>query len=234
MSASLRNAVKRKTHKERSQPAARKKLGLLEKHKDYVLRAKDFHRKEKTLKNLKEKAEFRNPDEFYFAMQKSRTKDGVHIGNVSDGNKYTTEELSLMKTQDMTYVQHKAQGEIRKAERLQSSLHGIGDKPVNKKIIFVDNGEDAQSFNASERCAVATEDNGGPAISKDVLRAREKSYGELKARSARAEKMIKIAQGMALQQQLMGKSGHKRKIRARLEDTGERTTVYRWKKERKK
>lgn len=33
---------------------------------------------------------------------------------------------------------------------------------------------------------------------------------------------------------VQGKSGHKRKIRARLEDTGERTTVYRWKKERKK
>lgn len=30
--------------------AARQKYGLLEKHKDYVQRARDFHRKEKTLK----------------------------------------------------------------------------------------------------------------------------------------------------------------------------------------
>lgn len=33
--SSLRNAVKRVEHKERAQPASRRKLGLLEKHKDY-------------------------------------------------------------------------------------------------------------------------------------------------------------------------------------------------------
>ena len=70
--SSLRNAVKRRTHKERSQPAERRKFGLLEKKKDYVLRARDFHKKEEALKVLRKKAANRNPDEFYFAMQKQR------------------------------------------------------------------------------------------------------------------------------------------------------------------
>ncbi|KAH8049402.1 hypothetical protein JL722_11933 [Aureococcus anophagefferens] len=63
--SSLRNAVKRKTHKERSQPAARKHLGLLEKHSDYKLRADNYHKKQERIKTLSRKASERNEDEFY-------------------------------------------------------------------------------------------------------------------------------------------------------------------------
>lgn len=79
MSASFRNAVNRRNHKERGQLAGRQRLGLLEKKKDYLLRAKDYHSKQKRLKVLREKALFRNPDEFYFKMINSRTK--VTINN---------------------------------------------------------------------------------------------------------------------------------------------------------
>jgi U3 small nucleolar RNA-associated protein 11 len=43
--STMRNAVKRVTHKERAQPKSRKRFGLLEKHKDYVERANDFKKK---------------------------------------------------------------------------------------------------------------------------------------------------------------------------------------------
>lgn len=74
MSSFKKVARSRGQYKERSQPAGRKKLGLLEKHKDYVLRAKDYHAKEKRLRSLREKAALRNPDEFYFAMQNAKTE----------------------------------------------------------------------------------------------------------------------------------------------------------------
>ncbi len=57
----------------------RTKLGLLERKKDYKARAEDFHRKERALRSLQRKAEERNPDEFYFAMQTARTRGGVHV-----------------------------------------------------------------------------------------------------------------------------------------------------------
>ena len=125
--SALRNAVKRKTHKERSQPGERRKFGLLEKKKDYVLRARDFHKKEDAIKVLKTKAAYKNPDEFYFGMQRSRTRDGVHVGRADESNKYTAEELALMKTQDVKYVGLKASVEAKKAEKLRANLHLIGE-----------------------------------------------------------------------------------------------------------
>jgi U3 small nucleolar RNA-associated protein 11 len=64
----------RRTHHERAQPAARARLGLLEKHKDYKIRAQDYNRKKKTLKTLRAKAEFRNKDEYYHGMEHSVSK----------------------------------------------------------------------------------------------------------------------------------------------------------------
>lgn len=39
--------------------------------------------------HAQEKAEQRNPDEFYFAMEKSRTKEGIHVVNSAEAKKYT-------------------------------------------------------------------------------------------------------------------------------------------------
>jgi len=60
--------LQRRQHRERGQPLHRKRLGLLEKHRDYVARARDYHGKQDRIRSLKRKASERNPDELYFGM----------------------------------------------------------------------------------------------------------------------------------------------------------------------
>lgn len=72
--SSIRNSLHRRNHKERGQLANRKRLGILEKHKDYVLRARDFNEKKEKIKRLKQKAAERNKDEFYFGMVGRKTQ----------------------------------------------------------------------------------------------------------------------------------------------------------------
>ncbi|KAL6009968.1 U3 small nucleolar RNA-associated protein 11 [Asimina triloba] len=143
--SSLRNSVYRRAHKERSQPQSRKKFGLLEKHKDYVARAQAFHKKEETLRKLKEKAAFRNPDEFYFKMIKTKTVDGIHQPE-SVANKYSHEELMLMKTQDIGYVLQKIQSEKKKIERLSSMLHSLDNKLPNKHLYYAEDRFDFANY----------------------------------------------------------------------------------------
>lgn len=82
MTSSLRNSLHRRNHKERSQLSNRTKLGLLEKHKDYVKRARDYHSKQDRINRLKEKAAGRNRDEFYFGMNRQKTKVRLFLSSV--------------------------------------------------------------------------------------------------------------------------------------------------------
>ncbi|URE12646.1 U3 small nucleolar RNA-associated protein [Musa troglodytarum] len=147
--SSLRNAIPRRTHKERAQPQERKKFGLLEKHKDYVLRARAFHQKEDTLRRLREKAASRNPDEFYFKMVNTRMVDGIHRPK-SEANEYTPEELMLMKTQDIGYVLQKLQSE-KKADESHQAITSWGSMARLKRPIKGRNlGKTAASYRELE------------------------------------------------------------------------------------
>jgi len=75
--ASIDKAIPKRKYRERSQPGNRKHRGILEKHKDYKLRADDFHKKEKKIHKLMTKARLRNPDEFYYKMVNSKMEVSV-------------------------------------------------------------------------------------------------------------------------------------------------------------
>lgn len=83
----------------------RQKLGLLEKHKDYVLRAKDYHSKQDRLKKLRGKAALRNEDEFYFGMIRGRTERGVHVQDTPGTEALPNDVARLLKSQDIKYIQ---------------------------------------------------------------------------------------------------------------------------------
>lgn len=63
MSAStFKNVIPRRKYRERAQLTNRAHLGLLEKKQDYKQRAKNYHKKQDMIKNLKEKADLKNED----------------------------------------------------------------------------------------------------------------------------------------------------------------------------
>ena len=96
---------------------------------------------------LKRKAAERNPDEFYFAMEKKKTRDGVHEERTTEQNKYTEEELKLMKTQDLRYVSLKAQTELKRVQKMKETLHCLGAGSEERKhTIFVDEYSEAKTF----------------------------------------------------------------------------------------
>ena len=106
--SSLRNSLHRRNHKERAQPLQRTaKHALLEKHKDYVLRARDYHAKQDRLRRLREKASGRNKDEFYFGMGRERTVGGVHVKEregAGEGGKMPVDVVRVLKSQDGGWV----------------------------------------------------------------------------------------------------------------------------------
>jgi U3 small nucleolar RNA-associated protein 11 len=159
--SSLRNAVKRVAHKERSQPQSRQHLGILEKKKDYKKRAVDYHRKEDRVKAMQQKAAVRNPDEFYFGMNKTQVKDGKHQLSTEERD-LSPDLIRLMKDQDLSYVRMQKQKDARIVERLKASLHltsGSGGveldggemkvQPKRKHTIFVETGEQAETFDVA-------------------------------------------------------------------------------------
>ncbi|RCI02767.1 UTP11-like, U3 small nucleolar ribonucleoprotein [Rhizopus stolonifer] len=250
---SLRNVVQRRNHKERGQIASREKFGLLEKKKDYLLRAKDYHSKQNRLKALKEKALFRNPDEFYFKMINTETKGGVHIQKRNE--ELPDEMVQLLKSQDKEYIKHQRDLSKRKMEKLQASLHFIdeGDelpkKKKSKHIVFVDSEKEAKEFSPVKHLDTLPElvnrkfnrprmdtlkksdilaTHSGKEL-KEIKKEREMKFKELASRMKREEEMQRAEQELTLQRALRQK-GRKKVVGKDKHGLD----VYKWQQERKK
>ncbi|KAJ8110012.1 hypothetical protein OPT61_g7037 [Boeremia exigua] len=157
--SSMRNAVQRRNHKERAQPEERQKWGLLEKRKDYKLRAADHRQKKAKLKILSEKARDRNPDEFSFKMMSS-TVDSKGRKVADRGNEaLSVDVVKLLKTQDAAYIRTMLQQVRRERQKLEErlvleeqgevrALRDGEDGREGKHRVFVDDEEEQEEFDA--------------------------------------------------------------------------------------
>ncbi|KAL8800686.1 MAG: hypothetical protein Q9182_005000 [Xanthomendoza sp. 2 TL-2023] len=159
--SSMRNAVQRRNHKERSQPTQREKWGILEKHKDYSLRAKDYSEKKKRLNILREKAAERNPDEFSYGMLSSKTdKHGRKIHDRGNSS-LSQDAVKILKTQDAGYIRTLIQQTRRIRENMEQkyllvnrgSVKVFGDEgrvKAEQHLLFVDNREEQESLTLAQ------------------------------------------------------------------------------------
>ncbi|KAL6947212.1 Small subunit (SSU) processome component [Hanseniaspora vineae] len=157
--AKLVHNVQKKQHRERGQTTERSKYGFLEKHKDYVKRAQNFHKKEKTLKILREKAQERNPDEFYYGMHTKRIdpRTGLLVkdrGGSEDDGVLTMDQVKLLKSQDVNYVKTLRQENMMKINKLKNEL---GFKSKGDHKIFVDDVQEMNDFTPEKYFNTTTE-----------------------------------------------------------------------------
>lgn len=234
----LRHDIAKKQHRERAQPLERRKFGLLEKKKDYKLRAADFHKKEAQIKLLRKKANERNADEFAHGMVKSRT-DSRGILIADRGNQVlSVDAAKLLKTQDSGYVRTLASHERSQIDKLES---GMLFSAEGKHKVFVEDEQAAKEFDPAKhfgtdaslldrrenRLRVEQLESGELQENKVDARKRASKFKELGRRLDRQGELGQVQQEMELQRELM-KKGDKKKV----EKNGK--TFYKWKSVRKK
>ncbi|KAB0802129.1 hypothetical protein PPYR_04315 [Photinus pyralis] len=225
--------VNQKVHRERSQPADRQQLGLLEKHKDYKKRAVHHNNQKHVLHSLHKKALDRNPDEFYHHMINSKVHEGVHHEHERK-EEDTPEQIQLMHSQDIKYVQFKRTQEQKKIERLQAQLHlsSVNQNIANSHKRFKRNTTDTSLVknNLEHLCNFKIPDVNITRL-KNAAITRKQKYMELAKRIERERELSVIQEKLHIKKQISGKSILKpKRMRKGSKDSA---PIYKWKYERK-
>lgn len=226
--------VNQKTHKERHQPEERKHLGLLEKKKDYVKRARDYNEKRETLKLLRKRALNKNPDEFYHHMVNSKIENGMHFDK-EKGDEDTPDQIKLMQTQDLRYVITKRTAEMKKIEKLQAQLHlaNVDHNVRNKHIYFDKKFKEEREKEDLERLAKFELPDIDVNKLQDTVNRRKAVYKELGKRILREKELSVVQQKIEINKHLQDKRSilPPKRVRKGNKDSA---PVYVWKYERKR
>lgn len=243
--------VNQKTHRERHQPELRQKYGLLEKKKDYKVRARHHQERERVLKLLKKRAQNRNPDEFYFHMTKSKVEDGQHT-EIREEDEHTEDQIKLMQTRDLKYINMRATMERKKVDRLQSELHFLDQANQTKNThVFFNDDEQSTSSNLAEKLDTHPdlinrktnrlrlsdlEKIHLPDLDEETIKqmssVKRKSYRELERRKNREKELSLVQRKLEIKTHLLSsKKEPPKKIKPATKDAA---PIYKWKYERKK
>lgn len=251
--AKLVHDIQKKQHRERSQVSSRARFGFLEKHKDYVKRAQDYHKKENSLKILKKRAKERNEDEYYHAMHTRKMDQKGQIiksryANDEDPS-LSMDQVKLLKTQDSNYVRTMRQTELNKLGRKSKNLMFQAN---GKHTVFVENRDKLESFSPEEYFNTTTEllnrrENRltheqltgnltlSNALSADNIMPIEslqkkklKKFKIVKQHMERENNLKQVQQRMDMQREVM-KNGSKKKV---VDSKGK--VSFKWKKQRKR
>ncbi|CUM68140.1 uncharacterized protein PRCAT00005857001 [Priceomyces carsonii] len=241
--------VQKKQHRERSQPQERARLGLLEKKKDYRLRAADYHKKQAALKALRKKATYHNPDEYYHSMTRNKADNrGILIAD--RGNEaLSVEQVKLLKSQDANYIRTMRLNESLKIRKQKEDLNF---KANGKHTVFVDSFEEQKNFKPEEyfqtdKSMLKRRENrlkldqleSNERIVDDglfdnpIIKEREdlkklKKFKLLKSRMDRERQLGEVESKMEMTKELM-KKGNKKKI------TDKNGNIqFKWKNQRKR
>lgn len=245
----FKNAHRKREYRERVQPAARAKLGFLEKHSDYVKRASDHHKKRDQLKVLRTRASLRNPDEFYFGMIKSRMINGKHVIDASESDKKlpTADALALLKTQDLAYIATQRTRNAKQLQRLEEQVIEANirldlDNSFNsnkKHLYFVSDEEEAVNIINQVSDSVHKQSNTIISVDSEDLLAeiddtkQEKEFSllekELNVRKERVQMLSRLEAKLRLDRHLLGKG---RREKSGTDPYG--FPIYKWAPERKK
>ncbi|XP_043916023.1 probable U3 small nucleolar RNA-associated protein 11 [Protopterus annectens] len=253
MSSAFRKALKshQRSHKERSQPGFRKRLGLLEKKKDYKIRAEEYHKKQNKLKALQKKALEKNPDEFYFKMTSNKLQNGVHVLK-QPKEEVTEEQLKLMRTQDIKYVTMKRVSEGKKIEKMKAELHLLDadGKQPNKHVFFFDTKKEVEEFDVASHLNTLPElvdrvynrptietlkketikGVTDPDLLENLAKQKKHQYNLLKEHIEREKKLFVVEQKIQTRKDLMDKT-HKVKVK---KETVNSPAIYKFKFQRRR
>ena len=106
-----------------------------------------FSQERRRDKSLEEKSGGKESGRVLLRDGEEKTRDGIHEERTTEQNKYTEDELKLMKTQDVRYVSLKAQTELKRVQKMKETLHCLGAGSEERKhTIFVDEYSEAKTF----------------------------------------------------------------------------------------